>query len=933
MCIAMPPFFAGHPLRMPWLILFAGLGLTAALTGLAYVLHSGRQRAEQLVWRRTSELRENEARFRAIAFAALDAIIMIDSEGNITFWNPAAAEMFGYPTDEVIGRNLHQLLVPKQNREMHARRFAQFQHSSEGPLINRVTEQTALHRDGTEFPVELSLSAVPINGQWNAVGIVRNITERKRAEGQSRTNEARLQSLLNIFQHKSRDIQELLDYALHEAIILTASKIGYIYWYDEERKLFILNTWSKDVMRECTIAEPQTVYTLDKTGLWGEAVRQRKPIIVNDFKATNPLKKGLPPGHVELLRYLTIPVFSEDNIIAVVGVANKESDYDEADVQQLSLLMDSVWSIAERKRVEDVLWETNRQLQEAAARAEEMAVQAETANAAKSEFLANMSHEIRTPMNSIIGMTGLLLDSGLNREQRKYAEIVRTSSEALLRILNDILDFSKIEARKLEMETLNFDLRTTLADTAEMLAGRAHEKGLELTCMVEPDVPSRLRGDPGRLRQVIINLVGNGLKFTQRGEVSIRASLESEDEHSVTVRFSVSDTGIGIPEDRLDILFSPFTQVDGSTTRKYGGTGLGLAISKQLAELMGGSIGVTSTEGKGSTFWFTSVFEKQPEGDAVARERCVGLQETHPLAVDDNESNRLPAATLPRSWGCRFDESPSGSIVTRQIDVESVKHHKRILLAEDNITNQQVALSILKKLGYRADAVANGREALHALRTIPYDLVLMDGQMPEMDGYEATRRIREKDSGVFDPMIPIIAMTAHAMKGDREKCLEAGMSDYLAKPVHPEELAELLEKWLPAAHDAFLKGAQNEEGDVLPDVCTVHGSDVFDESLLRKRLMGDEDLVKTIIEAFLADITDQLDALRSSVAAGDLHMAEQLAHKIKGAAGNVTGAALASVAHAMEQAALAGDLERLKDGFPLLDRQFDLLKQAMTGEK
>ncbi len=667
---------------------------------------------------------------------------------------------------------------------------------------------------------------------------------------------------------------------------------------------------------------------------------------------------------------------------------------------------------------------TNRQLEEAIERANQMAMVAEMANLAKSDFLANMSHEIRTPMNGILGMVSLLLDSGLSEEQREYAETVQASADSLLKIINAILDFSKIEAGKMELDNLDFDLRITLEDMLDLLALKAHEKKLELTCFIQPEVPSLLKGDPGRLRQVLINLVGNAVKFTKQGEVAIQVTLDQETETQARLRFEVRDTGIGIPPDRIHLLFQSFFQVDSSRTRRYGGTGLGLAISKRLVEMMGGQIGVESEPRIGSVFQFTLELGKQPAKSQGSGEFFEDLKDYRILVVDDHATNRLVLREQLRSCGCSCEEAVNGEealdrlqnacraktpfhlaildgsmpdmdgislaqkikenpdirdtvlvmltsigqrgdakrmekagfaayltkpakrkelwaclalalgrkssvsdpasrpILTRHSVLEIQKQKMRILIAEDNVTNQKVLLRILERLGYRADIVANGKEAVEGWEKVPYEVIFMDLQMPEMDGLEATRviRSRERECG---RRVSIIAMTAHAMKEDRERCLEGGMDDYVSKPIQPRDINEAIQRHTE-------RGALMEKDGARPNPPT--GEQVFNRKELLDRLDGNEELLVEIVEVFLGDIPLQMEKLKEALQNGEAAVIQRQAHTMKGAAANINAESMRQAAWEVEMAAKEGNWEKARSLTQVLEMRFEDLRSLFRGK-
>ncbi len=807
---------------------------------------------------------ERAARVRAILDAAVDAIVTIDERGTIESINPAGERLFGYQACELAGQNVSRLM-PSPHHEQHDGYLAKYLATGRERVIGRTVEVAGQHRDGTIIPIELSVSEVRLGERRLFMGIVRDISERKRAEEALAKEEERSRHLAAVVESSA------------DAII---SK-------DLEG---IIRTWNKGAERlfgyspEEMVGRPMAVLIPPERAGEEEEIlgRLRRGERVEHFETVRLRKDG---ERIDVSATIS-PM--RDATGRVTGASNVARDISERKRAEEALARYTDEVTESRDRIE-------RQAAELIAQSEELArarSTAEAANRAKSQFLANMSHEIRTPFSGILGMTELALATDLSPEQREFLTMAKSSADALLSLLNDILDFSKIEAGRLELDPVPFALRDSVEDAIRTLAHRAHEKGLELVCHVAADVPDALEGDVGRLRQVLLNLASNAIKFTAKGEVVVRVEAESISRGEAVLRFSVSDTGIGIPRGKIETLFQPFSQADSSMTRKYGGTGLGLAIVRQLAGLMGGRAWAESAEGEGSTFHFTARFTlkqaeaRQPAPPSVLRGMAV-------LVVDDNAVNRRLLTEVLGGWGMRATAAGGGaealSLLERaqaaggafplvlvdcmmpEMDgfelAEAIKSHPGlagctvmmlssasaigdkarcrelgvaahltkpikqsellatilatlgapslaaaslrpgapapagpaarrpllVLLAEDNQVNQRLAVRLLEKEGHAVVVACNGREAVAACRRQRFDLVLMDVQMPEMDGIEATAVLRagEDEAG---RKIPIVALTAHAMKGDRERCLAAGMDDYLPKPIQPADLRAMIEK-------------------------------------------------------------------------------------------------------------------------------------------
>ncbi|MCI0534850.1 MAG: PAS domain S-box protein [Verrucomicrobiales bacterium] len=909
-------------------------------------------------------LRDSQALYLSLVECLPIAVFRKDLEGKFTFGNSRFCQLLGRPIESILGRTDFDFSPAEfaQKYQMDDRRVLQTRE------VFETIEEHLTRKDGTRTFVQV-IKAPVLNAKGEVIGVqgtIWDVTERRREEEELK----RTRSFLN-------QVVENLPIAI---FIKEAKELRFVHWNKAGEELIGISK------QEMIGHNDYDFFPKPDADSFVATDRQ----VLTSGKLLDIAEEIIPTRHQgkRVIHTKKIPILDEqDRPLYLLGIAE---------------------DITERRLAEEEL--------KRAMEAAEMAAQA------KGEFLANMSHEIRTPMNAVIGMTNLLLDTELTDEQRDFANTVKCSADGLLTIINDILDFSKMEAGKLHFEILNFNLRDTVETTMELMSERAVQKKLEIVSFVPQEINSFLRGDPGRLRQILLNLVGNAVKFTEKGDVVLNVSQTQESQTDVTLLFEVTDTGIGIAPGMQARLFQPFTQADGSTTRKFGGTGLGLAICKQLVAMMHGEIGLRSEPGHGSTFWFTARFEKQPAGTVTRHCPQAGLEDVRLLVVDDNAVNRRILRHHVVSWrmqnGCAasaheamdilVSEAAAGrpydivildmqmpevdgmmlarrirkrpevgqtkmllltslghqfkketlaeagiaaclvkpvkqsDLYNRLIEVlaidecvgkmkspphaaaprlvpEGWSRSLRILLAEDNSVNQKVALRQLQKLGHQADAVSNGLEVLAALKSISYDVILMDCHMPEMDGYETTQQLRQ------DPRtrtIRIIAMTANAMQGDREKCLTAGMDDYISKPVTIDNLKAALER------SCASEAPEPSQERHLP---VVNLKSL--EQLKDLAQPGEPNPLIEFIDLFLADVPDCLGQIRAALNEQKADDLRRLAHSLKGSAGNLGAEDLSFLCHELEMAAKHTDLATAPRLIQHIEAAFAQVQDALTQER
>jgi polar amino acid transport system substrate-binding protein len=894
---------------------------------------------------------EDEEKLAAVINAAIDGVISINSKGEVELFNPAAETIFGYSAEEMIGRPVSSL-IPSPDALRHGDYINEYIKSGKKNIIGKKVESEARRKDGSSFPIELSINELILGDELKFVGIIRDLSRRKQAEEQ-------LQAFFNLsldmlciagfdgfFKQVNPAFEKTLGYSQEE--LLEPTFFDFIHPDDQEAAMTILQQ------------------------LIGGGV-------------TNNLQ----------LRFKT-----------------KSGDW--------RWLSWTAVSIPRNSRI----YATARDITDDKKVAEQLAVakqKAEEASVAKSEFLAQMSHEIRTPINIVIGMSELILDTKMDREQQNYLKMITESANSLLQIINDILDFSKIEAGKLEIETIDFSLRDSLTGTIHTLALAAQTKGLEIAWHVPSDVPDKLIGDPGRIRQVVTNLVSNAIKFTESGEVLLNVVKMNDTDLETTLRFSVKDTGIGIPPEKQQRIFEAFEQSDSFTTRKYGGTGLGLSISSRLIQLMGGNIWLESEPGKGSTFHFSINLKKNLDANgSFLKDEIKQLDNMNVLLAADKGFTRHVLEEILESWDMNpvpvesaektleylgnvesVDDTVHLIIIDSDLSVkdgfELAKELKenenwksipmimltlpvrsndvpkclklgiktytnkpvseselmntvleamglftigsdggeqgqdtgndwkgrsmKILVADDNLGNQLLVERLLDKWGHKSVVVENGKKALDAMKNDKFDLILMDVNMPEMNGFLATSVIRKREKEQELERIPIIALTAHALKGDRERCLKAGMDGYVSKPIQRNLLKEAINSVMSLTDEDIEEVRESVSGD---------NKDIFDGDEYVDRLEGETELIIEMVEMFLQEHDRLIDELGKTIENGNTSQVEHKAHELKGWVGNLSAGRCHKTAQTIENKGNSGDLDGVEEMFDVLKDEVDKLVNELN---
>jgi len=933
-----------------------------------------------------------EGDLREFIDLSLNLLCIAGTDGYFKHVNPAWETTFGFSKEDLLARPYLEFVHP-DDREGTAAEAAKIASG-----CNTLSFENRYRcKDGSYR--WLLWSAVVRAERGLIYAVAADITERKREE-------ARLAAQYAV----TRVLAEAPTLACATPRILEAIcksldwSVGAIWRVDQKEKVLrCVETWH---MPSATVKEfDQSTHSrtfAPGLGLPGRVWAQAQPAWIEDVTRDANFPRASIAAQKGLHAAFGSPILLGAQVLGVLEFFSHEIQQpDHRLLEMMSAIGSQVGQFIERKEAEDALRVYARDLETARKRAEE-------ATRAKSEFLANISHEIRTPMNAMIGMTELALATRITREQREYLNAIQSSADGLLSLVNDLLDFSKIEARKLQLDSVGFNLRDALEDTMRVLAPRADQKGLELACHIHRDIPDALVGDPLRLRQVVINLVGNAIKFTEHGEVVLHVEAESRGDGDTLLRFSVTDTGIGIPPEKQAVIFEAFSQADSSTTRRYGGTGLGLAISAQLVELMGGRISVESQPGRGSTFQFAARFEVQQPGLEKPLARWRTLADLPVLIVDDNATNRrileevfanwrmcpvaveggasalatleesvhadqsfavvlldghmpdmdgfavaerisqdrryadvklvmLTSASQPEDVArCRrlgisayltkpIKQSELFDVIITAISQPAAERRRvprparearrpqrklHVLLAEDNQVNQLLATRIFKKLGHHVTVVSNGREALSAVQAGQFDLVAMDVQMPEMDGLDATAAIRawEKAEGTH---VPIMAMTAHAVKGDRERCLAAGMDGYTSKPIRIGELERAITQLVSPSKPA--------EPPVPEETRRDHG--FIDRAALLAGVDGNRRLVRDLVRLFLADYPQRLAEIKQAICRGDAEALRIAAHTLKGSVGNFAAKQAFAAAQLLEIMGRNGDFDKAGEACKALESE------------